>query len=441
MDKPLQNPNLPAGAIVEEHDDGTALRNDGVLLQPAAENPWYKLATVFDAQSAEKNSSVHEQNLRVWNGWVCRHLDENARTKLAETAGLAAEELLPLSSNEEQALIRRFGSIEVAPEAGAEIDMSELHFNGPVRFMKCVFPNEADFTKATCSNTASFQGAAFLAGAYFQSAFFSHGVDFQRATFSDEADFWNVTFAGWTDFQGAAFSGEAFFRSATFSDRADFRSVIFLGNANFQNGAFKARTLFTDARFSSKSPEFHGRTMHQDTRFTLDPKLWPTATAKNAADEKEAHTRLRQIMTELHKPDDAHFFLRMEMAAKGQLGPGYDRLITRAYGAISDYGWSMMRPLAGLFVVWLLGVLCFASYLSGCCNPAAPVVDFSFWHAAGISTVNTLPFIGMGRYMLGTTFYADLPPALKFLTGFQSVSGIVLLFFFGLGLRNRFRLK
>ena len=78
---------------------------------------------------------------------------------------------------------------------------------------------------------------------------------------------------------------------------------------------------------------------------------------ENAEDEKEAFTRLRQIMVELHKPDDQHFFLRREMAAKALMGPWYDRWITKGYGLIADYGWSMLRPVVGLAALWVVGWL------------------------------------------------------------------------------------
>ena len=58
----LKFPDKPAGHLVEIHEDGSALRNDGVKLTPASQNPWYVLATVYgefedgyDEELAAKN--------------------------------------------------------------------------------------------------------------------------------------------------------------------------------------------------------------------------------------------------------------------------------------------------------------------------------------------------------------------------------------------------
>jgi hypothetical protein len=54
MSEPLKNPEQPPGEIVETYEDGGALRNDGVRLTPASQNPWYVLATVAGEQEGRK---------------------------------------------------------------------------------------------------------------------------------------------------------------------------------------------------------------------------------------------------------------------------------------------------------------------------------------------------------------------------------------------------
>ena len=95
MSKTLQNPDLPPGAIVETFDDGGALRNDGVRLTPAAQNPWYVLATVAGEQRGTNATSntPHTKNRRFWNGWMCRGLDTATRTELADKLHLPKAEL------------------------------------------------------------------------------------------------------------------------------------------------------------------------------------------------------------------------------------------------------------------------------------------------------------------------------------------------------------
>ncbi|MEP3054269.1 hypothetical protein [Ascidiaceihabitans sp.] len=43
----LHDASKPAGHLIKVREDGSALRNDGGELTPAAQNPWYVLATVY----------------------------------------------------------------------------------------------------------------------------------------------------------------------------------------------------------------------------------------------------------------------------------------------------------------------------------------------------------------------------------------------------------
>ena len=107
---------------------------------------------------------------------------------------------------------------------------------------------------------------------------------------------------------------------------------------------------------------------------------------------------------------------------------------------LSDYGYSVARPAAGLFFIWLLGAACFAGHFD---NPAADVppeiLDNRYAAAAGISFGNLFGFLGITRLYFAD-FLNETRDALQFLAGAQTVAGVVLLFLLGLGLRNRFRL-
>ncbi|MEJ2019032.1 MAG: hypothetical protein P8X51_12290, partial [Maritimibacter sp.] len=64
----------------------------------------------------------------------------------------------------------------------------------------------------------------------------------------------------------------------------------------------------------------------------------------------------------------------------------------------------------------------------------------SWTNALGLSFSNLFSFFGFGRLFFSEVLEA-LPWYLQALSGFQTVSGFILLFFLGLGLRNHFRLK
>jgi hypothetical protein len=360
----LKDPNKPAGFVVKINDDGTALTNDGRTLQPAEKNLWYVLATVFGDHADGYDRDIHEKNRRIWNGWACGGLGPEECKDLSIKSGIPVEELQPLDVSEIEmlnaAFKKRLGNDAEVPDPEDDIDFSATHLRNPFRFPKYVFTRHANF------DSASFTGYA----------------DFESATFTRHANFESATFTGFTTF-----------RSATFTRHANFESATFTGITDFQDGKFLAATDFTDAEFTTASPRFHNCDMHQDTEFTLETSNWPDATEKNAVREKSAHTRLRQIMVELHKPDDTHFFHRMEMRAKAHIGPWYEKWITRAYGVISDYGCSMMRPVFGLTVLWFSGWVYYgASFICHCQSGVQGKGDGLL--AAGLSVSNMFAFLG-----------------------------------------------
>jgi len=474
----LSDPNLPAGAIVKELENGGAIRNDGVKLRPASENVWYRILTAYGEQEPGAfDKELHEKNRRIWNGWACGHLDEAERVALAEKAGLHVEELAPLNAEEQRKLEKACGGAEAVPKSSDDVDFSKTHFRNPIGFLKCVVASSwADFSTAHFASWADFSTAHFASWAYFSTAYFASEADFSTAHFASWADFrtahfaswanfrtahfasWadfsTAHFASWANFRTAHFASEAYFSTAHFASWANFRTAHFASWANFstaefrnssdfRGGAFEGPLDFRSARFAgpdARSPLFHNCKMHGDTRFTLDTTLWPTPTDDNAEDEKEAFTRLRQIMVELHKPDDQHFFLRREMAAKALMGPWYDRWITKGYGLIADYGWSMLRPVVGLAALWVVGWLLMLMQFQWHCVMGGGVCKSGAF-AAGLSFANLFSFLGFGRLYFGDFFRDDPSTFVILISAAQNILGVIFLFFFGLGLRNRFRLK
>ena len=161
MSRPLQDPNLPPGAIVEKFEDGGAMRNDGVRLTAARDNPWYVLATVYEEQEGRHSDlERHAKNRRIWNGWMCQGKSSEERAQLAEKVGLPLSDLDDLTAQETadldtawHALCARCPDVE-RPAIGESIDMSEIHFSNTVVLEKCIFSGDADFSSSTFSGDA-----------------------------------------------------------------------------------------------------------------------------------------------------------------------------------------------------------------------------------------------------------------------------------------------
>ena len=95
----------------------------------------------------------------------------------------------------------------------------------------------------------------------------------------------------------------------------------------------------------------------------------------------------------------------------------------------SDYGYSVMLPAFWLAVIWLVGVAAFwGDATPGCPAPAE--------HSAA----NLVAFLGYLRVYYPECA-SDLPEGLKAWSGLQTFLSYLLLFFLGLGLRQRFRLR
>ncbi len=137
-----------------------------------------------------------------------------------------------------------------------------------------------------------------------------------------------------------------------------------------------------------------------------------------------------------------------EMKCDAVLKKGWDRFVVQSFGWVSDYGYGVTRPLGilgGLLVIpaliygWYFGPRCFEGYAispPGCMAETG----WSLGKGFGFSFANLFAFLGLNRIHFADV-WSVLPRGLGFLASAQTVMGFVFLFFLGLGLRNRFRLK
>ncbi|MFK5998770.1 MAG: pentapeptide repeat-containing protein [Rhodobacterales bacterium] len=494
MSTPLKDPNKPAHAIVKVHDDGSALRNDGEVLQAANSNPWYVLATVFgeQAEGAEiwkYNKELAAKNRRAWNGWACAGLSEVERQDRAEKVGLAVEDLKPLTKAELDEIKTRFqkrmGKMATLPDRIEKIAFFFIYFSQYLCFEKYVFEKYANFSSSTFNGAANFSSSTFCGIANFDSSTFSGEANFSSSTFNTTATFISSRFNGVANlslstfsnvvyfdsstfrytayfdssrfcegagFSSSTFSGGTNFRLSTFGGNATFISSVFSGSADFSSAKFKSTTLFTNAKFISAVPQFHGADMYDDTVFSLPENYldnWPPLSDQvtvegqekpinvmPAADQKRAYNRLRLFMNRALQFDEEQFFHRQEMRCKQEEAKGVHVVIFMLFDALSDYGNSIERPAAWLFILWIWGAIAKLNAVGG----------GSFWpdyhsipHALGWSLSNLFTVFGFWR--LYAKEFLELNSWLQLIGSAQTVCGFALLFLLGLGLRNRFRLR
>jgi uncharacterized protein YjbI with pentapeptide repeats len=300
---------------------------------------------------------------------------------------------------------------------------------------------EAQFTSAIFSRYADFTGATFSGkAAYFTGATFSAGAHFDSATFSADAYFsGEATFSGYAYFGSAAFNADAYFTSVTFGDGANFAKATFSGDAGFVNAEMKGVTHFEYAKFG-RPPQFFGAKLHEGTAWRYVSWPAPPEDKEQAGTFVEAYERLKLEMDRLKKHgDELDFFARELQCLRVLLGP-WKGLPFAIYGFLSDYGRSFSRPLYLLAVAVFAGTFLFAAHLVGFWTPliSDPV---HMGQAIGLSFANTFGVLGIRRDFTNPQVLQQLPSWLMVISTIQSILGIVLLFLFGLGIRNRFRMK
>lgn len=338
----------------------------------------------------------------------------------------------------------------------------KVHFRRGATFVSTSFGGKSNFNESAFDEKSNFTSAKFNADAMFAKAEFRADLDFSASCFTQQANFSHSNFSGPTIFDGSSFNSAANFTSSTFQSVTSFDRAIFGGAKSsildFKKCHFFKSVSFRRAQFCYGYPNFGGAVLHDKTSFTArrrpasdeiveDENLaeltyWPDHTDQGPETARESCAVIRHTLAKQGLPEDEHFFFRREMYFSGQIGSIWQRLPYLLFGLFSDYGYSIARPALWLAGLWAFGFVAFWGYLAGCCVPAPlEVITRPMGSAMGLSFSNLFPLFGFGRAFFGAEFMASLPPVLKLLSGFQTVASLPLLFFLGLGLRQRFRLR
>jgi hypothetical protein len=100
-----------------------------------------------------------------------------------------------------------------------------------------------------------------------------------------------------------------------------------------------------------------------------------------------------------------------------------------------------MRPLGILVVVVILGAIPIRAHFGGGWALATFTEHPIGGGALGLSFANTFGFLGIRKDLIAAELLQGLPGWLKVIATIQTILGILLLFLFGLGIRNRFRMR
>jgi len=297
-------------------------------------------------------------------------------------------------------------------------------------FFGATFTYEAFFIDATFAGKVYFEGTTFSDETKFAGASFSHLADFTHATFSSKAEFDGANFS-WVKFDHATFVKDVYFDSVTFSGETNFAIATFAAKSSFINAKMKYTTSFDGAKFLAEPPKFFNAELHEDTVWPARD-AWPIPKPRgpdNAEDFIRAYERLKLEIDRLKKHEDELDFFALEMQSRRVWLGTWTGLPIALYGILSDYGRSYVWPLLWLFVTALLPAPAF--WLCG---------HFCILKSLGLSFANALNVFGFRKDFFSESLNS-LPWELDFLAAVQTILGTMLLFLFGLGVRNRFRMK
>lgn len=500
MTENLYDPSREPWEIVV-HKGDRAERNNKRDLRSRHDNVWYVLATLWGEQSGEMwDASKHELNKRAWNAWATQGLSVEDRARLLKSDAAQCSTDLPIWSMIEEEAREKFRSrvpdgVDF-PAPDQLIDFSQIYippgyalrlngfiflkdayfrfgsygynfsiagslfsegaiffdsdFPGGIECSSVRFLSQASFESTRHEYYSTFSNSVFFRGGQFKDSKFKMKVSFDRASFMGRAEFDRTIFQERVTFSRTRFRSTAEFRESNFSRRSSFHGAQFCGVAHFNESVFRSQADWSNASFLTRYPEFYGADFKEPPVFTLVEEFWPRVEPYLAKHEIRSCSRIRRIMSDLGMPDEEHFFFRREMKYKIAVEGRPDRLWIRLFEFFSDYGWSVWLPLKYIFAVWAVPTLIYwHAFGPGCFNGIARSSATctretlaSFPEAAGFSFANLFAFLGLARLHFGQVYYSSLEnPWLHLLGGLQTVLGVALLYFLGLGLRNRFRLK
>ena len=421
----------------------------------------------------EESLALFRQGRAVWNTWAEERLTE--RRKLEE-AGDWIEGSNPDKQND---ATRAWHKTATADFSGHEFkgltDFSGFVSPGPALFNEAAFSGNAWFSEATFSGNAEFSEATCSGNAWFSEAAFSGHAWFGAAVFKGYAGFNKAVFKGYAVFNKAAFNGYAEFGAANFSKTASFVQTDFTGFTSFDHCRFEEyasyRAIQASRSFSLTHVWFGQVPDFTQARFAESPELdtirikpqrgWPRSLADLAARWRA----LKRLAVAAHDHNRELLFWKGEvLARRWSVDKPWHALFYFGlfYGWLSDFGRSVVRPLIG----WALGWLVFAwHYLSQqlgdgwlCEEPGKTLTA-----ALGLSLRNALVLPGSGSATRLDQIYACLygihggaamtpaplparfqpviPDAIAFAGVLQNLWSAVMLFLLFLALRNHFRIK
>lgn len=314
-------------------------------------------------------------------------------------------------------------------------------------FFQVVFGNYTTFNNCKFANMVCFDYTEFKGITTFVGSTFEGGVRFigkPKESFFHDISFAGCHFKGAVDFGQRSFKGPTTFSSIPKKSKLHLIKLDTIGDIVYgqhigipimvEKENIPRLTIF------SVAPNFHGCELNQDTSF--DGVIFPKAqgTEKSA----RAYRTLKLAFSKQQAVKEEQRFFKLEMDEEAKIAFSFrkkypwigQRPLFLIYKGISDYGYSVGRPL----ILLILSLIIFStiySYYDDVC------FFFEFKKTCSLNTdamlygiIQILPLLGLAK----KDFLDELNIPILFII-FQKIISYPLLFLIGLALRNAFRIK
>jgi len=356
--------------------------------------------------------------------------------------------------------------------SGAQCGFTRAKFRGSATFRQSRFKNSVDFAHAEFGTSVSFEHASFGGEAHFSHVPFAGPAVFRYSILADMGSFNNARFLEDADFRDTLFTRRVSFRDVIFKKVARFDQSTFQNTAWFRDCEFKSEALFRGIRGRGafalygaaffRVPDF--TEAHFDEAPLLDtPELVrddPSALEGKGQGVPARWRALRRLAIQGHDHERELEFLKGEIISRR----GFQDKRThfrywagRVYEIVSDFGRSIRLPffyLIASFLVFAVTylVLSWASELRAF-DDAVACVDGSgdrLSSALAWSINNAVPFAGaefsprtehLYKCLYGAASDTIVPHLVAAVGVVQFFISSIFIFLFGLGVRNRFRIK
>ncbi len=281
-------------------------------------------------------------------------------------------------------------------------------------------------------------------------------IDFSYTIWKDYVNFFSANFTQNTHFISATFTQDADFEKATFIQWADFRKSTFIQVVYFRGAIFYDSALFIEVKFERYVPDFEGAKIEGYIDFSAKKNNFPNCRPNFDADYiSTKYSVLKSAMKKMEFADKELFFHGKELEAKyyNKKEPRRLRALYGYYGAFSNYGQSILRPLIGL------GLTIFAAFLAY--YKHSELFEPTLIYARKVGNIPqaiysafyyTIPFLQSDTVLHEMAFELEnlcchspnkfsCAKAFSAIRGVQGIVSLFWLFLIGLGLRNNLRMR